>query len=292
MLAVAVVMSPRLRGRMAGIVRGGEGVSTLDVKPCRSEFPVKGLDLSHHNGDIDFARVAGDSVDFVILKATEGADYTDSCLVRNYQRATRAGLLTGFYHFFRFDRGGVRQGRHFLSVVDTLGTQMPLVIDFEQAGNPDDVDYYRVVGRLRDMAAYLQRHGRRVMVYCNHKDYDRYIRGNFDDLDLWLASGRLPEDDDRRHLWQHSHNGRVAGISTPVDINTFNGSRDDFFEWINRPQPQPLRRGRLQDSIGNPQLRRTADSISAVSGDTLQSRTAAHAGSGASEYGVRKVFRR
>lgn len=235
-LIAVLTTVPGLRSKVAHVVLGNE-TSTLDVRPGRKEFPVKGLDLSHHNGPIDFGRVAADSVDFVILKATEGVDYTDSCLVRNWRGATGAGLMTGFYHFFRFDRGGVRQGRHFLDAIDTLSTQMPLVIDFEQTGNRDDISYYQVVGRLRDMAQYLQRCGHRVMIYCNHREYDRYIRGNFDDLDLWLASGRLPEDNDRRHLWQHSHNGRVAGIATPVDINTFNGSRAEFLAWINRPAP-------------------------------------------------------
>lgn len=232
----AWLVRPELFSRLHRIATGEPAVSGLDVNPGRRQFPVKGIDISHHNGDIDFRRVAADSVDFVIIKATEGATFRDTCLVRYTRDAVDAGLRVGYYHFFRFDRGGVRQGRNFLEAVDSLPAQMPLVLDFETAGNPA-VDYHLVVGRLRDMTGYLRRHGRRVMVYCNHNDYDTYIRGNFDDLDLWLASGRLPEGDDRRHLWQHSHNGRVDGISRPVDINTFNGSREEFDRWISDPAP-------------------------------------------------------
>lgn len=235
-LAVYIVR-PQLIQRIYDRATGKEPVSGLNVKPGRKVFPVKGIDISHHNGLIDFRRVAADSVDFVIIKATEGVNHTDSMMFHNWREARNAGILVGFYHFFRFDRGGVRQGRHFLNAIGDMATDMPLVIDFEVANNPER-DYYLVIGRLRDMAGYLRRRGRRVMIYCNHNEYDKYIRGNFDYLDLWLASGRLPAGDDRRHLWQHSHNGRVAGISTPVDINTFNGSREEFIEWINAPAPQ------------------------------------------------------
>lgn len=235
-LAIYLV-KPQIFNRLRSMATGEPVVSGLAVNPSRHQFPVKGIDISHHNGDIDFRKVAADSVDFVIIKATEGVTHRDSCLLRYSTAAAEAGLRVGYYHFFRFDRGGVRQGRNFLNAVDSLPTQFPLVLDFETHSNPR-TDYYLVVGRLRDMVAYLQRCGRRIMVYCNRNDYETYIRGNFDDLDLWLASGRLPGDDDRRHLWQHSHNGHVKGIDTPVDINTFNGSRSEFDAWISQPDMQ------------------------------------------------------
>lgn len=217
----------------------------MDMAVPRSRFPVKGIDVSHHNGDIDFRAVAADSVEFVLIKATEGIDHIDSCMVRNYDRAVEAGLKVGFYHFFRFDRGGVRQGRHFLSAVSGRPVDLPLVIDVETANNPK-TDYYRVVGRLRDMIGFLRRKGLRVMIYCNGKTYDTYIRGNFDDAELWLASESVPgAKGDRRELWQHSHAGRVRGIPTPVDVNTFNGSREEFRKWLESiPVQKPVRRRR------------------------------------------------
>lgn len=241
-LAAAVVffVRPSLFNRLVSFVTGTPQTSSLNVVPDRSKFPVRGIDISHHNGKIDFRRVAADSIDFVYIKSTEGVDHTDPLFRTNYTSARKAGLATGFYHFFRFDRGGVKQGRHFLNTTEGLDTRLPMVIDFEEGGNPDDVDYYRIVGRLRDMSGYLKRHGRRVMIYCNTKDYERYIRGNFDDLDLWLATEREPEAGDPRKLWQHSHKGKVPGISNPVDINTFNGSRDEFSRWIS-PSPAAVR---------------------------------------------------
>ena len=250
LLAVAVwVVRPQLYERLGRMAAGQPAQSSLHVDVPRKQFPVKGIDISHHNGEIDFARVVADSVDFVYIKATEGVNHTDKRLRHNYEGAVSQGLMVGFYHFFRFDRGGVRQARHFLAAIDSMSTIMPLVIDFETASNATDVSYYRIVGRLRDMSEYLLRRGHRVMIYCNLGEYNRYIRGNFDHLDLWLASGRLPDDEDRRHLWQHSHNGRVAGIPTPVDINTFNGSRNDFLRWITEPSPRPVVSEAKPDSL-------------------------------------------
>lgn len=234
------LVRPQLYDRVMRMATGQPVQSSLHVEVPRDDFPVKGIDISHHNGAIDFGRVVADSIDFVFIKATEGVNHVDSRMVENYHGAVSHGLMVGFYHFFRFDRGGVRQARHFLATVDSLQTILPLVIDFEEASNAQGVSYYQIVGRLRDMSEYLLRRGHRVMIYCNIGEYDRYIRGNFDHLDLWLASGRLPDGDDRRHLWQHSHNGSVDGISTPVDINTFNGSRDEFLRWITSPSPTPV----------------------------------------------------
>lgn len=230
-IAVSVMVWKRHQiGHVVDRLTGQADAMHVDVP--RSQFPVKGIDVSHHNGRIDFRKVASDSVDFVIIKASEGVDHRDSLMAMNYREAIAAGLKVGFYHFFRFNRGGVRQGRNFLGATRGCPTQLPMVIDVETASNPE-TDYYLVVGRLRDMIGYLRRKGRRVMIYCNSVTYDKYIRGNFDDLDLWLASQSTPEDlGDTRHLWQHSHKGRVNGINSDVDINTFNGSRAEFEAWV------------------------------------------------------------
>lgn len=243
-LAVAGIAAVGIVGIVKGWWTGWQTQQAgLHVEVSRQEYPVKGIDISHHNGVIDFKKVAADSVDFVIIKATEGVNWQDPLLMANYRGATAAGLHVGFYHFFKFNRGGVKQGRYFLQTVRDIENatpadttvSLPLIIDVESAFN-QPTDYYLVIGRLRDMIGYLKRHGRRVMLYGNGNDYERYLKGNFDGVDLWLASSRAPEapGDNSRLLWQHSHNGRVRGIDAgAVDVNTFNGSRADFERWLN-----------------------------------------------------------
>lgn len=204
----------------------------LDVTVDRAAYPVKGIDVSHHNGAIDFGRVRADSVDFVIIKASDGVGDYDARLSENYAGARRAGLDVGVYHYFRYHRSGADQARYFLSVVDTMAVDLPVAIDLEDTDNEEGHDEY-ISERLRDMVDILHGHGYRVMVYANHEQYESYIEGRFPDVDLWMASSRAPEADDPRRVWQHSHRGRVDGIAGDVDLNAFNGTRAAYRRWKN-----------------------------------------------------------
>ena len=61
-----------------------------------------GIDVSHHNGDIDWAKLKdAEDLLFVYVKATEGATHMDRNFKANAKGAAEAGYLTGSYHFFR-----------------------------------------------------------------------------------------------------------------------------------------------------------------------------------------------
>lgn len=117
-------------------------VAHIDVP--RDVYPVKGIDISAHNGNIDFAAVAADTVEFVYIKASEGENFRDSLFNRNYTGACRQGLRVGAYHYFRFDREGWRQGRNFLETVRNLRFDLPLAIDVEEWGNASSFDTQEV----------------------------------------------------------------------------------------------------------------------------------------------------
>ena len=86
------------------------------LKPCRgtkeygvclpSGFLCYGIDVSHHQGKIDWARVAESSAEsgypirFVIMKATESDTFTDPDYQVNITNARNAGLVCGVYHFY------------------------------------------------------------------------------------------------------------------------------------------------------------------------------------------------
>ncbi|MDE6309419.1 MAG: hypothetical protein K2L81_04415, partial [Muribaculaceae bacterium] len=72
-------------------------------------LPVNGIDISSHNGKIDFEAVRADSIDFVIIKATEGSTFKDPAFHTNHTNALKAGLKVGAYHFFRFETNGQQQ---------------------------------------------------------------------------------------------------------------------------------------------------------------------------------------
>ncbi len=204
----------------------------VDVE--RDRYPVMGVDLSAHNGDVDFERVAAAGVDFVFLKASEGTDFRDPKFISNYNAARKAGIKVGAYHFFRFDSDGYRQGRNFLTAVDSLDLDLPLAIDIEDSGNPTGHEADDVASSLRGMIFALEGSRNKVILYTNKKGYDRYVRGRLDEMPVWLCSFTNPPiSSDNWLLWQHSHRSHIDGISGEVDMNTFNGDSISWSQWLN-----------------------------------------------------------
>jgi lysozyme len=59
-----------------------------------------GIDVSHHQGVIDWERVANDGISFAYMKATEGNEFVDERFADNWRGAANAGLDRGAYHYF------------------------------------------------------------------------------------------------------------------------------------------------------------------------------------------------
>lgn len=205
------------------------------VEVDRNIYPSIGIDLSAHNGQVDFAAVADDGVDFAFLKVSEGATWRDSTFERNYRSATDAGLKVGAYHFFRFDVEGWRQSVNITGALGSRHLDLPVAIDVEEWGNPTDYTTEEVVSNLRSLVELLRQNGREPIIYTNKNGYYRFIRDRFDDVGLWICSFTTPamSENSRWTLWQHSHEGRINGINGPVDINTFNEpAHGRFHTWI------------------------------------------------------------
>ncbi len=203
----------------------------LDIEIDPARYPVRGIDLSHHNGHVDFNAVRDAGISFVYLKATDGVGDVDPLFADNFARAKAAGLKVGVYHFFRTHRGGRQQAEVLLETVRDLDVDLPLAIDLEKdshtRGHREDV-----VPRIRTMIARLRDEGRRVILYANYDQFADFLDGNFRGEDLWLATSREPSNPyDPRTIWQYSHHGHVPGITGDVDMNAFVGSRDDFDRW-------------------------------------------------------------
>ena len=99
-----------------GVERGELPSSALTV--CAGGPTVKGVDVSHWDGAIDWVKLAGAGQSFGIAKATEGVTFVDPMFQANWTAIKAAGLVRGAYHFFRpASGGGVQQARFFLGKV-------------------------------------------------------------------------------------------------------------------------------------------------------------------------------
>lgn len=216
--------------------------------PAPDNFSVRGIDVSHHNGEIDFDRVAADGCDFVIVKASDGTDVRSNKLNQFYARARRAGLKVGIYHYFQFRTPPDLQALNFVDAARHRPTDFPLIIDFEtdDYNNSKALPTAVVVNRLDSCISLIRERGYSVMLYTNKDCYRRYIDGRFDSVPLWICSlsGGVPVDIPWT-LWQYSHRGRVDGISGDVDLDVFVGDSADFAEFIggesNKKPRLPLR---------------------------------------------------
>lgn len=202
----------------------------------RSVYPVAGVDLSSHNGLVDFDSLAHAGIDFAYLKASEGNTFRDHAFALNSVRARRAGLHVGAYHFFRFDCDGATQCANLLEAVEGFDTDLPMAIDLEEWSNPADITTALVRERLDMMVTLLHRHGHRVVIYTNKQGYARFLRGYAGvagSVDTWICSFTSPPlGHEPWQLWQHSHVGDLPGVGGYVDLNTFNGSRSQWRQWV------------------------------------------------------------
>lgn len=197
-------------------------------------YPIRGIDVSAHNGYIDFFKVKRAGIEFVFIKASEGAEFKDTNFRANYRKARHAEIKTGAYHFFRFDVDGVDQAVNFLEAVGERPLDLGLAIDVEEQGNPDGIDPSLVIDRLTAMAEYLYLKGYRVMFYTNRSGYERYLLKDFPGYPLWICSfSEYPFDADWT-FWQYDHHGRVDGIRGDVDLDTYVGNRTDWQNYLRK----------------------------------------------------------
>jgi lysozyme len=211
----------------------------LHYEPDRDRYPIRGIDVSHHQGRIDWANVAADDVAFVYMKASEGGDHRDRRFAENWLAARAAGIDVGAYHFFTFCRAGAEQAKNFLAVVPVEADALPPAVDLEFGGNcgriPDGATMRR---ELEAFLAPVERaYGKEAVLYLTPEFFDAY-RAHLPTRALWRRSLlRAPADAPAWLLWQYHNRGRVDGIRGPVDLNVFVADRIRYQAWKRGAMP-------------------------------------------------------
>ena len=200
-------------------------------RPNAARYPVRGIDVSHHQGKVDWARVAASGVAFAYLKASEGTDWRDRRFAENWSGAGRAGLARGAYHFFTFCAPGAAQAANFLAAAPPATGALPPVADVEFVGNCkawSSLDDVRA--ELHAFLAEVERAwGVAPILYLTSEARERIVRGQLERSPLWIRSVWFAPDDDLAWtFWQYSETGRVPGVSGRVDLNVFAGSAEEF----------------------------------------------------------------
>jgi len=199
------------------------------------KYPIFGIDISKHNGKINWDKLKNQHLDFVFIKATEGKTRLDPCFKDNLRGARKINVKVGAYHFFKFNRDGAEQARNFLSRINLSNLNFAPIIDVEESGNLTNRNNPKlVIKEIRRFISYVEsRSSRRVIIYTNEHEYNKYIKNNFNKNPLWICSlDEEPPIDREWKFWQYAHRGKMDGIKGWVDLNTFNGSRSDWNSYI------------------------------------------------------------
>ena len=210
--------------------------------PSRERFPVRGIDVSHHQGAVDWSAVRGAGVEFAFIKASEGADHRDREFARNWRHAQEAGVARGAYHFFTFCSPGLAQAENFIAAVGGSFGELPPVADVEFSGN---CRQWESIEKIRsELSVFLAtvevEAKRRPILYFTADARERILAGHFDAFPSWPRNlFREPSSRSGPWLfWQFAHNGRIPGVRTLVDLNVFRGQRAEF-EAVVRAAPAP-----------------------------------------------------
>ena len=138
-------------------------------------YEIRGVDVSHYQGVIDWEVLAQQNLDFAMIKATEGSAHQDECFSENWQAAEKTNLYLGAYHFFSFDSEGEKQAAFYINTVGNLDGKLAPVIDVEYYGDkrsnpPEKTD---VVENLRAMLDTLEQHYQvKPIIYTTYTVYN------------------------------------------------------------------------------------------------------------------------
>jgi lysozyme len=228
------------------LVSGCIGAAPIDIGSIDSELAVcakgpvvKGVDVSHYDATIDWAKVHGAGIDFAFMKATEGTTFVDPTYATNFKDARANGVIAGAYHFFRPATDATAQADFFVQTAGIPAAgDLPLTIDLEVT---DSVAGATVASSaITFLQRVEQKTGRKPIVYTSASFLTSI--GNpstFGAYTLWVANWgvtcpKIPSPAWSDWLfWQDSSTGTVAGITSAVDTNQFNGTLSDLQGYVN-----------------------------------------------------------
>lgn len=199
-----------------------------------SGYSIHGIDVSHHQGTIDWEKVSdahidGEPVMFVMIKATEGKSLLDENFNENFYEARQYGFIRGAYHFFTPSVKGRIQAQYYLHQVHLEDGDLPPVLDIEEKGS-------LTTRQLQDEAlAWLkiveERYGVPPIIYTGLKFKEANLSTpEFERYPFWIAHYYVKEVgyEGEWRFWQHTDLGHIDGIRGPVDLNIYNGSMYDL----------------------------------------------------------------
>lgn len=236
-LALAAMMLAAMAWLSACQGSSGNSPGKHDVPPRSDEAPYDGIDISSHQGYIDWDKVSSDkNINFVYIKATEGATYRSPHYAHNFSQAHRYGLLLGSYHYLTSTSSIDAQFDNFSKyAIKSIQDLIPM-LDIEERGQWSRSQLIDSVDKFCELVE--DYYGVQPMIYSTMGFYNKNLTPHFNNHKLYIGrySSNEPEInwEGEYTIWQYSETGIIPGIDAYVDLCRYR--KDGWIDEILLPQ--------------------------------------------------------
>lgn len=203
-------------------------------------LPIHGIDVSRHQGEIDWQAVARAGTRFAFIKATDGGDYLDPLFQQNWRLSREAGIPRAAYHFMYWCRPADEQVAWFAANVPPDPDALPPVLDLEWNNGSrcrPTLSRDEVLEKVRIMLAGMEAHtGKVPIIYTDINFHRDILEGVQLDNPMWLRSVAAEPRERYRDrpftFWQYTQTGTVPGVRGDVDRNAWYGSEAEWIQFF------------------------------------------------------------
>lgn len=196
-----------------------------DVGAVIPNAVAKGIDVSHHQGEIDWKKVKASDIDFAIVRCGYGQDLTsqdDKYWVANATACTENNIPFGtyIYSYATSKSMAVGEANHVLRLIKGYDLQYPIYYDLEDASQ-SGFSAQKLANIAEAFCSTIEAAGYKAAIYANTNWFTTKLTNPvFDNYDRWVAQYNSTCTYTKPYsMWQCTSTGSVPGISGNVDLN-------------------------------------------------------------------------
>lgn len=191
---------------------------------------IKGIDVSAHQGSIDWQKVAAYGMGFAILRITEKGNKTDSTFEANYSGCKKYNIPVGVYKYSyaKTAAEAKTEAQYVVAALSGKKIDYPVFYDLEWS-TQRQLGSTAIEKIALAFLTHVKQAGYKVGIYCNTDWYQNVLTDTLRSYDCWVA--RYPANDNgemQERLkpsfgigWQYSSKATIPGINTTVDRSIF-----------------------------------------------------------------------